>query len=486
MVINKRIGVSGFIVTLLMCCALVLLPASVFAEEQAGASVSTGAVSNGSEASTSGSQVASDSGDRAVSEGTSESRGSGEPVSRRMSLTGVEADTSSKGDDTSDKEAESDRVVGGDDTSGNETESDRVVDDNDAIVDEAKSDPVADADAAVSEAGSSAEGEAPAEAEMQEVDAAEQLASGLDSYFSGGSGGTGGYEEEMPRPVILVNGSEVNAIGNQDVFDLRFDEGWVFGEPQWVFITAVAGDEYCWSGYDQANTHWDDETGTAYVAGIDMTAGDGLLPVGEYYFYILAKKDDYRSPPYVLRVFEGKTGEGASYIVTLDENCKTLVAGCDAYINATITGPEDSVGLMAALFDGTTQISDPAVVTGGQVRLHAFVPEDVGEQLRLGLYLEEGTLLSVDTITIKHPQWLWEPWLYRQDGPIQIAFAEPISLAAKAKATINGVPTAIWVEDGRRFLWLNGNLKPGDVLVVSGVKYPELFPSYSFTFTLTM
>lgn len=378
------------------------------------------------------------------------------------------------------------------------------------------------------------------------------------------------FAGESADPVILINGSAVSTIGNQDVFDLRIDEGWNCGEPMSVGI-ARAGEDWEWYylEHDWDNTYWNDETGSAYVAGIDMTSyWDGLIPAGEYYFYIYGEYREYFPGSYVFSVFEGKTptevevelqgieiaeqpakilykvgdtldltgllvradysdgssalvddyttspaagaqlneagavqvevnfqdwtaqfeitveAEAASYAVILDGSCQILVADCYAYINATITGADSSAGLLAALFAGTTPISDPVSVADGQVRLYAFVPGDAGEQLQLGLYLEEGNLLAVDTITVRHPEGLWTPLLTEQDGSIMIVFTEPISLTATAKAAINGATTSVQVEDGQKSLRLNGSLKTGDVVVVSGVKYPELFPSYSFTFTL--
>lgn len=171
-----------------------------------------------------------------------------------------------------------------------------------------------------------------------------------------------------------------------------------------------------------------------------------------------------------------------SYTLTLSEPCKTLVAGYQAYINLTVAGTGSTDGLLVALFDADTRISEPLAVVDGQARLHVSVPEDCGDTLRVGVYTGTSAPVAWDTIAIRHASGLWEPILSEQNGSVLVVFPETISLNAKGAASINGARAAISVNPDGKSLTLTGNLVSGDKLVLSGVKYPELFPSYSFTF----
>ena len=64
-------------------------------------------------------------------------------------------------------------------------------------------------------------------------------------------------------------------------------------------------------------------------------------------------------------------------------------------------------------------------------------------------------------------------------------FAAPIGASAKGiSVKVNGKVYSSAIE-GTNAVAVEYPVKPGDVVVISGVKFPALYPSYSFTFTVT-
>ena len=84
------------------------------------------------------------------------------------------------------------------------------------------------------------------------------------------------------------------------------------------------------------------------------------------------------------------------------------------------------------------------------------------------------------------PDNLWAPaTLDLENGTWKIVFAHPLTLKDTAKVTVGGVSQGVPVveEDGVSIV-VSGNTD--STVVISGIKYADLFPSYSFTFTITL
>ncbi len=185
--------------------------------------------------------------------------------------------------------------------------------------------------------------------------------------------------------------------------------------------------------------------------------------------------------------FATRVNELPSLTLSLDSACKTLVAGYDANIKLTVSGYDGSGELYAALYSGAERISEPAKLVDGVGKFKVSIPEEAGDELSVGVFFKGTTVLfASETIAIRHCTDLWTPILTEQDGQTLVVFSEQISLAAgKFKATVNGQAREMTVNADKKSLTISGGLlESADVLVIAGIKYPTLFPSYSFTFTL--
>lgn len=130
-----------------------------------------------------------------------------------------------------------------------------------------------------------------------------------------------------------------------------------------------------------------------------------------------------------------------------------------------------------ALLEGTSGIS--AVISGGNARLTISagqVPEP--GTYRISVTSPDGAYGYAALIVVEEPQGLWTPVVETAPEGIVIRFAAAVSGQIK---TDKG--PAVIGDDGRS-LEVRFNTGSGGTIHVSGVKFADLFPSYSFTFTL--
>lgn len=102
----------------------------------------------------------------------------------------------------------------------------------------------------------------------------------------------------------------------------------------------------------------------------------------------------------------------------------------------------------------------------------------------------EGAEPSIETdipVKVAVPS-LWEPTAAEAEGIVVVTFAENIGLSAKKSATVRGAAAGkMAIVDGNKLeITGYGPAVSGRKVVVTGVKYPQLFPSYSFTFTVQL
>ena len=166
---------------------------------------------------------------------------------------------------------------------------------------------------------------------------------------------------------------------------------------------------------------------------------------------------------------------------------KTLVAGYAANVKITLTGSELS-GLKATLFGKTAN-----VVNG--VAVLTFTADEV---LPVGAYdiivsdEADTEVIQTSIVVVPQPVNLWTPtaFTFEWEGinTVTIIFAAPVEIN---KAPVVGgvtVPTsAVTIYNNSEYGDYIDIITPvpgGQSVVVSGVRFPELFPSFSFTFSL--
>ena len=92
--------------------------------------------------------------------------------------------------------------------------------------------------------------------------------------------------ESFSDYTLLVNGNAVTEVGNEDVFDLRVNAGWLY-EPESMGIVEHATGDWYYLEHDMGDSSWGTPPGTAYISGMDLNDagswGNALTP-GEYSF----------------------------------------------------------------------------------------------------------------------------------------------------------------------------------------------------------
>ncbi len=164
--------------------------------------------------------------------------------------------------------------------------------------------------------------------------------------------------------------------------------------------------------------------------------------------------------------------------ITVSSPVVKLVSGCDAYLDFYTNAEKVDV----VDENGDVIVSGPA--TNGKARFFLQASQLTGESV--SYYATVGGEVRAraeKVIPIVSQTGLWEAEL----GESSINFIAKVSFnRTKARLTVNGIPKGYSIsEDELSILIADTVLNEGDKVVASGVKYYELFPSYSFTFTLT-
>ena len=126
-----------------------------------------------------------------------------------------------------------------------------------------------------------------------------------------------------------------------------------------------------------------------------------------------------------------------------------------------------------------------ADVSGGSALVKVT---DVIKEANLALVLKSGgEVLQTRHITINpEPENLWTPSVSLSGSDLRIIFAAKISEGVKGYSAILNDKAALSISKvGDQALQIdNVSLMAENTVIVSGVKYPDYFPSYSFTFSI--
>lgn len=170
-----------------------------------------------------------------------------------------------------------------------------------------------------------------------------------------------------------------------------------------------------------------------------------------------------------------------------DSRIKNLVSGYSANVPVTVTTENaDGLKVFAGVYlDG--ELKAQAEVAGGEALIKVGAFNFTTASVKAWI---EGTDAAKEIeIPVKATApTLWEPAASEYEGKVTIVFAEKIVFAASKSATVHGAKaTGMSIADENK-LEITGYSAPGSGgdVKVSGIKYPELFPSYSFTFTVSI
>ncbi len=160
-----------------------------------------------------------------------------------------------------------------------------------------------------------------------------------------------------------------------------------------------------------------------------------------------------------------------------------IVAGRAANVPFTLSDT-GLTGLTSTLFGKTAEVTD-----GKGLFSFTALQVPAAGVYTLNVLNGETVVASATINVVAEPAGLWAPVAAFDAAKITVTFGAPISFNdAKKAAAIGAVPVdnALVSADGDVLTIAKGGAVSGQKLVVSGIKYAELFPSYSFSFTITL
>ena len=214
------------------------------------------------------------------------------------------------------------------------------------------------------------------------------------------------------------------------------------------------------------------------VEGVDVTGGK--LEVG---FYSDAAADQWL---YIDDVALIKTAD-AEAVVSVSVSTPQIVETLAAYLNITV---ENALIGSKAYFVVNDQLLYETPVVDGKARM--YIPAaPVAGAYTIAIVNGDGVLADCDIMVVKYNRDIWAPIAsvnIQPSAPFtgSIFFADNIALTASSVTTVFGNAATNVSASGSKvdFSFTNADFSANNKIVISGVKYPALFPSYSFTFTV--
>ena len=159
----------------------------------------------------------------------------------------------------------------------------------------------------------------------------------------------------------------------------------------------------------------------------------------------------------------------------------TLVANYAANVKVMLTGADLS-GLTASLFNKTADVVNSAA-------LLSFTAEEIPAvgAYTIDIISEDKVVARAAINVVAEPVNIWAPVATVAPDKLTVVFGAPITFSAARKAVkIAGLPVddaVISIDNST--LSIAQAAPSGQQVVISGIQYTELFPSFSFTFTVT-
>ena len=179
-------------------------------------------------------------------------------------------------------------------------------------------------------------------------------------------------------------------------------------------------------------------------------------------------------------------GAAQEQIFTISSVVSKIVAGCAANIPVEVTFLGDVVPLSLELRGPDGELIASLPVSGNGKYVFAL---SVADTAAAGLYTITAVGAEKDVVIdcVVPPKDLWVPVYTFADNTLTVVFASDVSfnegrkgVSVNGAAVLNGNVTA----QGSTIVIKDVAPTPGNTVVISGVKYASLFPSYSFTFTI--
>ncbi len=166
----------------------------------------------------------------------------------------------------------------------------------------------------------------------------------------------------------------------------------------------------------------------------------------------------------------------------------TIVASLAAYLDITAADAPEGVALRAYLKVGDELLYETAVANGAG---RMYIPAAPGAGTYELVVTCDGYEGSCEIKVVPYNTNIWEANAQILEGRLLMQFNDNVALkSGSGCVSIGGVGYNAKVLDDRRTIEVLGldasPLESGTKITVKGVKYPVLFPSYSFMFTVTV
>ncbi len=240
-------------------------------------------------------------------------------------------------------------------------------------------------------------------------------------------------------------------------------------------------DAIAFIGYDEYSKTYDV---TDYLAGYDSLEEmlqDTLIYLEDYASNTVFEELIEAPPPPVVRIDS----------ISFDSRIVCLVEGYAASIPVSVTGENlDGAYIRSAMYadlaHGYQQMCPAIELVDGKGVLHIDADVLTAGNYTVDAFLTGGaSWVETPIVVVAKPENLWAPTVAFTGGnQASLIFGAKVSLTAKAAVTVNGASATAAVL-GDLEIGVTGNFVADapNKIVISGIKYPDLFPSYSFTFT---
>ena len=213
----------------------------------------------------------------------------------------------------------------------------------------------------------------------------------------------------------------------------------------------------------------------------DVGYQDNAVVNGDKYEVVALEgtKESPKSMPLVI------SGQAASLLgIAVDSRITNLANNSAAKIPVTVTAANATAPIYAGLFVDDVLVASALVVDGAAV-IDAAKFNTASATVAVKAWFEnEAPAVSANIPVKQLPTDLWVPVIDTTvANKTVVLFAENVSLTSTAAATINGTAAAIEGASGSA-ITISDVTVENDIVVIKGVKYPALYPSYSFTFTV--
>ncbi len=166
-----------------------------------------------------------------------------------------------------------------------------------------------------------------------------------------------------------------------------------------------------------------------------------------------------------------------------------IVAGHAANIPAEVSLYGVPVGAAVSLYGPSgAKLSSMNASDNGRYVLTIKAQDAVEGTFTVKLESGGKVFAQKDVACVKQPENLWNPSAVAEGGMVKITFASEVSFNEAKKGAKLGTATvsADKISASGTTVVIDSAAASGNAVTVSGVKYADLFPSYSFSFTITI